>query len=206
MMARGGAGSTRDDARLAIAKATCTLVAEEGLDHVSLRRIATHLGSTTGYITHYYADKDALLEAALVTALDRLTPRDVVWSANLEEWIEAAIESLPLHEDSQQFWRVLTAFQAASLASAPLAEVLRGYISDRLANLAGHLAGHLDGPPPRSQCEDLARSIFVFVSGLGTTSITTPGTFSAAQLRAVVRAGTYGLIEEFETRATKSVE
>lgn len=206
MTARSGAGSTRDDARLAIAKATCTLVAEEGLDHVSLRRIASHLGSTTGYITHYYADKDALLEAALVTALDELTPRDVGWSANLEEWIDAAIGSLPHNGEPQQFWRVLIAFQAASLTSARLAGVLRGYIGDRLANLADHLSGHLDGPPPRPQLEDLARSIFVFVSGLGTTSITTPGTFSAGQLRAVVRAGTYGLIEEFEARVTQSEE
>ena len=65
--------SSVDANRREIASAACELVADGGLDSVSMRRIAKHLGATTGYISHYYADKEDLLEAALRAALSELT-------------------------------------------------------------------------------------------------------------------------------------
>lgn len=197
MTTRSGTGPNRIDARHEIASATCGLVADGGLDNVSLRRIAKHLGSTTGYISHYYVDKEDLLEAALLAALDELTMASSRATATLEEWFDTAVEGLPHDGESQRFWRVLTAFQAASLNSVRLSEVLRKYAPDREANLVRHLADLVPRESASSELNALARSILILVAGIGTTSAITPGVFSVDQQRAVVRAAAHGLIEEF---------
>lgn len=189
-----------DANRREIAAAACELVADGGLDSVSLRRIAKYLGSTTGYISHYYVDKEDLLEAALRAALDEITTRSGERSRNLEEWIDRAVGILPHSGETQRFWRVLTAFQAASLNSERLSGVLRNYAAEQEAALARHLSvvvGH-DASDPGVAA--LARSLFTLVSGLGTTSTITPDAFTAAQQRAVVRSATYGLLDEFTAR------
>lgn len=200
MRTRSGASKNQADARHEIASAACDLVAERGLDQVSLRRIAKHLGSTTGFISHYYVDKEDLLEAALLTALDELTVASAGVPATLEEWLDTAIDGLPNDGESQRFWRVLTAFQAASLNSVRLSEMLRDYAPDRKAFLVGHLADVVPRESTESELADLAQSIFLLVSGIGTTLATNPKAFSIDQQRAMVRAASYGLIEEFVGR------
>lgn len=200
MVARTPGGVKGQDARRVIARAACDLVADGGLDHVSLRRVASQLGVTTGYVTHYYLDKEDLLEAALLAALDELTPPEQGWSTNLQEWIDSAVAILPSNGGSQRFWRVLTAFQAASLNSERLSGVLISYARGSLSNLTEHLAVHLGCEPERPELASLARSIFAFASSVGTTTTTSPGALTAAQARALVRAGTHGLIEEFTHR------
>lgn len=195
-MARTGTESNRRE----IAGAACELVATGGLDSVSMRRIAQHLGSTTGYISHYYVDKEDLLEAALLAALDDLTTHLGTPSSSLEEWIDNAAESLPRSAETQRFWRVLTAFQAASMNSERLSAVLRNYAANNEAALARHLAPVVPRDAAAADVSALARSLFALVSGLGTTSTINPGVFTAEQQRAVVRAAVQGLLDEFSER------
>lgn len=194
--------SGTDTNRREIASAACTLVAEGGLDSVSMRRIAKHLGATTGYISHYYADKEDLLEAALRTALTDLTAGSEPLSTNLEEWIDNAVRTLPHNVDSQRFWRILTAFQAASLNNPRLAEILRVYVVEQVSALTGHLAEKVGTDVPEEKITGLARSLFALVSGLGTTSTTTPDAFTPQQLRTVIRSSVYGLLDDFTARHT----
>ncbi|WP_314035629.1 TetR/AcrR family transcriptional regulator [Dietzia sp. CH92] len=203
-MVRSAGGPKSDEARRLIAEAACDLVADAGMDHLSMRRVASRLGVTTGYITHYYSGKNDLLEAALLTALAELAPPGGGWSTNLEEWTEAAVSILPNTGGSPRFWRVLTVFQAASLSSAPLSEVLNNYARSTLDNLSAHLADHFartsDVEPTQEELDGLARALFAFTAGLGTTTVTTPGVLSADQVRALVRSGVEGLIAEFLRR------
>lgn len=214
-----------DANRREIASAACALVARDGLHSVSLRRIAKSLGSTTGYISHYYVDKEDLLEAALSAALDEITSRVEPQSTTLEEWIDRAVGTLPRDGESQRFWRVLTAFQSASLNSPRLAEVLRVYVAGEEAVLAHHLAAVLGGEVvggevvggevvggevvgddpaapgvPTPPVAALARSLFALVSGLGTTLTITPDAFTEAQQRSVVRSAVFALVDEFAGR------
>jgi len=48
-----------------IARATLRVVARDGLERATMRGIAAELGSTTGLLTHYFADRDALIAHAL---------------------------------------------------------------------------------------------------------------------------------------------
>lgn len=188
-----------DANRREIATAACTLVADGGLDNVSLRRIARHLGSTTGYISHYYVDKDDLLEAALLAALDELhrPPRR---PETLDEWLDIAVETLPRDGEVLRFWRVLIAFQAASLHSPRLSDVLNTYAPDREKALAELLTDLVPPTSPADEIKALSRTILSQVSGFGITSAITPANFTKAQQRAVIRSSVYGLIEEFAER------
>ena len=192
--------STSEVNRREIAAAACELVADGGLDTVSLRRIAKHLGSTTGYISHYYVDKNDLLEAALRSALTELTTHLGVPSKDLAEWVDTASSIMPGNGEHERFWRVLTAFQAASLNSTRLSGVLRHYAADNEAALARHLLAVVPAGTPDAEIRALARSLFAAVAGLGTTSTISPGAFTVEQHRAVIRAAVAGLIEEFTAR------
>ena len=189
--------SNTDTNRREIASAACALVAEGGLDSVSMRRIAKHLGATTGYISHYYADKEDLLEAALREALSELTSGVAPLSTNLEEWIDNAVRTLPHNVDTQRFWRILTAFQSASLNNPRLAEVLRIYVVEQISALTGHLTEKVGADTPTEEVTALARSLFALVSGLGTTTTITPDAFTPEQLRTIIHSSVYGLIDEF---------
>ena len=195
-MARTGTESNRRE----IAGAACELVATGGLDSVSMRRIAQHLGSTTGYISHYYADKEELLEAALLSALDELTVRSTPPPTNLDEWVDTAVAILPHDGEVLRFWRVLTAFQAASMNSPRLSAVLSAYAPDREAALARLLAVEAPEGTPEAEIGTLARSILLLVSGLGTTSTITPEAFSRKQQKVAVRAAVYALVHELADR------
>lgn len=192
--------SSVDANRREIASAACELVADGGLDSVSMRRIAKHLGATTGYISHYYADKEDLLEAALRAALSELTAGSAPRSTTLEEWIDNAVLTLPHNVDTQRFWRILTAFRSASLNNARLAQILRDYVVEQISALTDHLAVTLGSTPPEHEVTALARSLFAVVSGLGTTSTITPDAFTPAQLRTIVRSSVRGLLDEFASR------
>lgn len=186
--------------RLEIATAACELVASGGLDSVSMRRVAKQLGATTGYISHYYADKEDLLDGALRAALAELTSSAAPQSTTLEQWIHNAVITLPHSGETQRFWRILTAFQAASLNNPLLAEILQNYVVERIAALSQHLAAHLDSSTPEEEITAIARSMFALVSGLGTTLTVTPDAFTPDQLHTVIRSSMHGLIDELTAR------
>ncbi len=64
-----------DQRREAIAAAACKAIARQGIDAVTLGDIGDHADCTTGAITHYFADKDAVMLAALDLVIQRLYRR-----------------------------------------------------------------------------------------------------------------------------------
>lgn len=64
-----------DQRREAIAAAACKAIARQGIDAVTLGDIGDQADCTTGAITHYFADKDAVMLAALDLVIQRLYRR-----------------------------------------------------------------------------------------------------------------------------------
>ncbi|MDT7578857.1 MAG: hypothetical protein QOK35_117, partial [Pseudonocardiales bacterium] len=54
--------------RARVAAAARAVIARDGLDATSVRRVAAEAGSSTTVVTHYFADKQALLVAAVEDA------------------------------------------------------------------------------------------------------------------------------------------
>lgn len=191
-----------DDPKRLVAQAACDLVAEGGLENATLRRVAARLGTTTGFISHYFAGKEDLLEAALTTALDEVSDRVAGASepASLDDWLAVIEQTLPNDAASQRFWRVLVAFQAVSLTSSRLQTVLQNYAVHGEKRLVAMLAATVPDDVPATEVQELARAIWVLIDGVGTTAVTHPGALTVRQQSVALRGGVTALIEHTKDR------
>jgi len=99
-------------ARERIVEAARTVVAAHGVNGASMRTIAAEAGVTTGFVTHYFDDKQALMVAVLehtnTSALRRVTGAITEGSAPAR--LRAAVEAvLPLDPVRRREWQVWVA-------------------------------------------------------------------------------------------------
>ncbi|MEN8723336.1 MAG: TetR/AcrR family transcriptional regulator [Alphaproteobacteria bacterium] len=93
------------------------LVASEGYEATSMRRIAGAAGCTTGTLTHYFPDRASILIAMLRYVHEQATKRmqDCLddEAAPKEQLTAVLREALPLRPESYREWRVWLAFWGA---------------------------------------------------------------------------------------------
>ena len=106
--------------------ASLALVASEGIEAATLRRLARAADCTTGAITYYFEGRDALLVAMLRRAHQTTgarmlraagrgaSPRDRLWAVMME--------ALPLDPERLAEWRVWLAFWGAAAGNPALVE------------------------------------------------------------------------------------
>ncbi len=106
--------------------ASLALVAAEGIEAATLRRLARAADCTTGAITYYFEGRDALLVAMLRRAHQTTgarmlraagrgaSPRDRLWAV--------LMEALPLDPERLAEWRVWLAFWGAAAGNPALVE------------------------------------------------------------------------------------
>jgi TetR/AcrR family transcriptional repressor of bet genes len=63
------------DRRRQIVAAVCRVLARDGLEGATMRRIAAEAGVTTGSVTHHFADRRELVEATVGTVVDESMAR-----------------------------------------------------------------------------------------------------------------------------------
>lgn len=158
-----------------------------------MRAIAHELGSTTGVLTHYFRDKDALLAfvlEAIIASLElgRLDPSDP--ETRLGDVQAILARFLPTGSDAQMWWRVWLAFTVASLTDPnqstrhrALYSVIRQMWVALLRNLQarGEIRADVD-PAIEADC------LLCLVDGVGVQALISPDTFTAAHQIAIVDA------------------
>lgn len=107
-------------------EASLALVAAEGIEAATMRRLARAADCTTGAVTYYFEGRDALLVAMLrhahqragarmLAAASRIAvPRDRLWAV--------LMEALPFDEERLAEWRIWLAFWGAAAGNPALAE------------------------------------------------------------------------------------
>ena len=118
--------------RALVAAAARAVIARDGLDGASVRRVAAEAGSSTTVVTHYFDDKQALLIAAVEDAYAAVTVRMVrqleTGPPGLAGVRALLLEALPLDAERQAEARVWMAFWAAAATRPELRRVQRaGY-------------------------------------------------------------------------------
>lgn len=160
------------DRRQQILGAVSSCVSEEGMGAVTLRNIARRIGATTGMLTHYYANRTALLkdiatsaEAALQDRITRRPTRD-----QRDGWLCALFdESLAPSIPGTLPW----GFWLEYWASAERDPELGQHSVERLDALRRQVedcvrAGVEDGTFRSDlNVEDAAQTIVAFMHGLG---------------------------------------
>ncbi len=111
--------------RQELIEASWRVIAAEGLEGVTMRKIAAEAGCTTGRLTHYFADREALILASLRTSYDVTGDRARQAIANntddQEKLLQFAEEMLPTDKERLREWKVWIAFWSAATVDKTLA-------------------------------------------------------------------------------------
>lgn len=180
--------------RAELAAAVWRLVSTEGLDALTVRRVAAEAGWSTGALVHYFADKESLVLFAFRTVADRVGSRVDRVAQDSSDPLELArallVEGLPLDADRRAEVRVWFAFLGLALTRPSLAKAQRvGYRAwrSRLEQLLrqAQLEGRID---PEVDCELEAAELVALVDGLAVQATFEPRTLTSERLVALVDA------------------
>jgi AcrR family transcriptional regulator len=179
MPARGDHDARRRD----VSEAVWQVLAAKGFGGLTLRAVATHMGASTGLLTHYFPSKQALVRHALEIIEQHTAGRErfIAEGEGLPGLRAALLDVMPLTPQSTSMNRVWISFWDAALSDEELAEVeLRRYERWR-AMLRPHIdaairLGQLadaDGADP----DDLVATAAGFAHGIVVQAIFDPARF-----------------------------
>jgi len=180
-----------DQRRAELIAAAWTVIADEGIEAATIRRIAEVAGCTTGRVTHYFDAKDEILVAALrrvhyaagARMLDHLRTEQGAGALRA-----VLLDALPLDGQRALEWRVWLAFWGrASTDAALIEEQQRRYAEWRrlLQAIIAPIAGQQTAPQQVRLLVDLVAGA---IDGLGIQAVLEPSRFPAQRLIAAVDA------------------
>jgi AcrR family transcriptional regulator len=190
-----------DQRRRELLQATATVIATEGIQAATVRRIALKAGCTTGLVTHYFAGKDELVIGALrhvhSAAADRMVAR-TKQTTGMDALRAVLMEALPISSAGQFEWRVWLSFWGMAWTSGPLsAEHRERYeLWWRLINHLLRDTARLGQIPPGLDLREATDQLVALVDGLGLQVIYEPVRLTHRRVAAVIDAQ----LAEFTTR------
>ena len=114
-----------EEKRLGFVKASAHVIATEGIESATLRRIAKEAGCTTGSLMHYFPDRHSLLLGTLRKVHSKAAIRMRAVSEHqtgLDRLRAVLHEALPLDQTRVKEWKVWLAFWSAALDDRTMAE------------------------------------------------------------------------------------
>lgn len=153
--------------RREIVEASWRVISADGLAGVTMRKIADAAGCSTGRLTHYFANREEIVLAALRAvyhaARTRLERVGSGASPPPEKLIAFLEETLPLDRERLLEWKVWIAFWSAA-AAAPL---LAKENDERLAAWAEVLEPLVAAAAPGADAAQEAEALIGLVNGVG---------------------------------------
>lgn len=157
--------------RTRIAYAVWAVIAEQGIESVSLRRVAAEAGISLGQVQYYFASKDELIKHACRTVIEISASAFAARTSDAEPLATArALITQPLPRD--EVARIGTAVWQAFLTRAATDADLREIIFEAVVGATDELARLLrqaqrDGDLAASvEVEPAARALFAMSYGL----------------------------------------
>jgi AcrR family transcriptional regulator len=177
-----------DERRAQLAAAAARIIGRAGIGAVTLREVAAECGWTTGALTHYFTDKQELLELTMEMSLAARRER---WSAARASLQPADVlrqtmfEALPTDETSRLHWTVTFAFVAQAASEPRIAERQR----DAYRAFIDHLAELLEatGSTPAA-ARQTAVELTTTLNGVCLQALFDPQSWPAKRQRAAIEA------------------
>jgi TetR/AcrR family transcriptional repressor of bet genes len=176
-----------EERRAELSAAVWRLAARDGLEAVTVRRVAEEAGFSTGAVVHYFADKEELLLFAFGTVADRVRARLANAAEHTTEPLKLArawlVEGLPTGREQQAEVRVWFAFLGLALTRPALARAQRltyrawrGRVADLLREAQERGDVRADVDPAAA-----ATALVALVDGLSIQATFEPRALSAAR-------------------------
>lgn len=165
--------------RQRIAEIVVDLIAQGGLDSVTVRAVAERAGYSTTVVTHYFENKKALLLFAYLRLSEQSYARVHAALAHDETDLLGLVNALA-YTDHPEYWRVYFAFWQIALVDPGFLQEQEKRTRDVqemiVALLQRRVAGALSD---RAVLVEAASEIIASVQGLGLQAILHPGEWSA---------------------------
>lgn len=175
-----------EDRRRYVVDVATGLVAERGVDALTVRQVAAAAGTSTAIVSYYFADKRDLLVSTYRAAADRSTTRFTTALAVPGNCLRACLESLlPLDAARRRDWRLWFAFWGAASSDPELGTEQRDRVRSarsRIEELVEHgrRAGSVDAGVDATRA---ARHLLVTVHGIGVQAVFDPTYWTARRQR-----------------------
>ena len=182
-----------DATRMRLVKAAWRVIATEGIQAASLRRVAAEANCTTGLITHYFADKNDLVTSAYRQVLNTMildATEAIAGEDHVAEKLLAAIEAIePTRAALKEFTVVLINFWAAAAFNPTFAEYCKQDYVRWWELIHGVIQKGVDkGELKKDVNVDMLVDLLTLVSdGLGVGMTLTPGHYPRHYRAAIVR-------------------
>lgn len=155
--------------RAEVAQTAYEIVAERGLDMLTVRAVAKAKGCSTAVVSHYFTDKRDLLVAVYRLAADRTFAAWNATEARGGDLLACLTSALPLDRDMQRHWRVHFSFWSAAALDPALGAIQNGVLRQAEENVLRLLSRHPLGAtlePPLQ--EQLSRQLLSLQMGIAT--------------------------------------
>jgi AcrR family transcriptional regulator len=176
-----------EERRAQVAAAVWRVVSAEGLEAVTVRRVAAETGMSTSVVSHYFAGKDDLLRLAFRLVLERGRARAEA-QVRAGSGVARALltTALPLDPARRTEVRIWFSFLGLALVRPELAAEQRAAYRAWRAALAAALAE--EGLPEGLDAEAEAAALIALVDGLAVQAAFEPRALPAARQLAVLAA------------------
>lgn len=146
--------------RAALIRAAIDVVAEEGLDAFSYRKVAQRARVNNTLISHHFGSKEALLEAATVWAVQRSQElADLTIASSLDSGFAQTLTKVVSDDPNLQIFQY---YMILAARRSPELERISRNLYESYIGLVEHMLNHYGHRPDRAAC----RAIFAALDGL----------------------------------------
>ena len=159
----------REERRRQVVAVASKLIAQAGLDAVTVRDVANAADCSTAIVSHYFHNKKELLFLTYRASIDRATQRcDAALGPEGVDLRAFLAEIMPLDEERLIEWKIWVAFWAKAIADPDIAAAQRDCVRRTRGNIARVLTALLarDALLPDLNPEDEARRLLVLIMGM----------------------------------------
>ena len=164
-----------------IAEVVVDVIAREGLDAATVRRIAAAVGCSTTVVTHYFADKhDLLFSAYHIMSGIASTRFEKIYRRDPTDLVGYLISMSALDAADLAYWRTFIAIWDRSLRDPTFATEVHTWIDEALMRIQAFIK------VLNPQCSDpgrIARRLFALIYGISVQLVFDPQSWSTEAVR-----------------------
>jgi TetR/AcrR family transcriptional regulator, transcriptional repressor of bet genes len=188
-----------NERRQKIAQITFELIAREGVEAATIRRIAAEVGYSTTAITHYFAEKRDLLTCAYRYLVDQSNGRfNAVIARDPGDLVGSLLSSTATDETSIRFWRVYIAFWERAARDITVREQQRHDMDNTLKEIGRIIKLRY---PDCRDVERISRMLSATVQGISIQVLVNRESWPPAKIREALEHEVCALLGDVSTAA-----